>query len=78
MHGLYGTVNLKVGASDLPSPVKKFDRNQKEVGQKRNKVRRITHKYIQVLFAGPEQREEAQKGRLQQFSERGNGVIMIL
>ena len=61
MYGLYGTVNLKVGASDLPSPVKKFDHNQKEVGQKRNKVRRITHKYIQVLFAGPVQREEAQK-----------------
>ena len=39
MYGLYGTVNLKVGASDLPSPVKKFDLNEKEVGQKRNKVK---------------------------------------
>ena len=35
MYGLYGMVNLKVGASDLPLPVKKFDRNQKEVGQKK-------------------------------------------
>ena len=67
-------VNLKVGASDLPSPVKNFDRNLKEFGQKKIQGRaqkEQLHTNVCVTKE-PERESEGELGnRLQKLSEKG-------
>ena len=37
-------------------------------------MRHIKHYYIQILFVRPIQRERTQRGRLQDFSKKGQGT----
>ena len=67
-------VYLKAEASDLPSPVKKFDRSHKEVGQKN--IQGEAHKTLlhTNLICEARQRGRTQRGRLQDFSKKGQGT----
>ena len=69
-HGLFKSGGIR------PSITSKEVRSQPQRGwsKKGYKVRHIKHYYIQILFVRPIQRERTQRGRLQDFSKKGQGT----